>query len=152
MLPFSNLDALPDATLTERDVTVTVVAAGYILKLLRVFAHSGQFGGLTLVLARWRLKGAFIKFCMKRPIYKDLGPGLTREISSLSSSSDTCHLVAVPSSWLFSLDLVHAHQRYVLYKFLAFLLTLRKNQVKSTRFFWTLKWTKRPVWEVEIFW
>ena len=44
-----------------------------VQKLRRVFAHSGQFGGLTLVLARWRLKGAFIKFCMKRPFYKDLG-------------------------------------------------------------------------------
>ena len=48
------------------------IVAGCILKLRRVFAHSGQFGGLTLVLARWRLKRAFIKFCMKRPFYKDL--------------------------------------------------------------------------------
>ena len=31
-----------------------------------------KFGRLTVLLTRWRLKGAFIKFCMTRPFYKDL--------------------------------------------------------------------------------
>ena len=45
--------------------------AGHILNSRRLKPHTGQFGGLTPVLARWRMKRAFIKFCMKRPILKD---------------------------------------------------------------------------------
>ena len=50
---------------------------GHILNSRRLKPHTGQFGGLTPVLARWRMKRAFIKFCMKRPILKDFDSGST---------------------------------------------------------------------------
>ena len=45
---------------------------GHILNSRRLKPHTGQFGGLTPVLARWRMKRAFIKFCMKRPSIRAL--------------------------------------------------------------------------------